>query len=72
MKTNSEIISEYIASLKFEDIPRDVVDQTKKVLLHTIAASIAAYPLPITDKVIRYTQSKGGLQESTIWCSDGK
>lgn len=72
MKTNSEIISEYIAGLTYEDIPQDVVEQTKRVLLHTIAASIAAYPLPITEKVIRYTQSKGGAAEATIWCSDGR
>ena len=72
MKTNSEIISEYIAGLTYEDIPQDVVEQTKRVLLHTIAASIAACPIPITEEVIRYTQSKGGAAEATIWCSDGR
>lgn len=72
MKTNSEIISEYVADLKYEDIPLDVIEQAKKVILHTIGATIAGIPLPMTEKVIRYTQSKGGAGEATIWCSDGK
>lgn len=72
MKSHSQVISEYIAGLKYEDIPRDVIEQAKKVLLHTVAASMAAAPLPITKKVTAYTQSKGGAEEATIWCSDGR
>ncbi|BDF67815.1 hypothetical protein CE91St43_17870 [Oscillospiraceae bacterium] len=71
-KTYSQIMSEYVAGLKFEDIPQDVIDQAKRVTLHAIGASVGGYPLPLTGKVIGYTQRNGGTGEATIWCSDGR
>ena len=71
-KTYSQIVSEYVANMKYEDIPQDVIDQAKRVVLHTIGASVGGYLLPLTRKTIEYTQNNGGAEEATIWCSDGR
>ena len=71
-RSYSEIISRFVADLRFEDIPKEVVDQAKRITLHTVGASMGGYPLPLTRKTIDYTQNNGGAPEATIWCSDGR
>lgn len=72
LKTNTEYLCDFLAGLKYEDIPEPVIEQAKKIMLHCFGASIAAAPLEQTVKSIRLSQAKGGREEATIWCSDGK
>ena len=41
MKEYTRILADYAAGLKYEELPADVVEQAKKIILHTIAVSIA-------------------------------
>ncbi|MGI6686766.1 MAG: MmgE/PrpD family protein [Christensenellales bacterium] len=71
MNTNyTEIVSKYVSEMQYSDIPDRVIEQAKKVFLHTLAASISAFPQ--VRKVIDYVQQDGGAPEATIWCSDGE
>ena len=45
-KTYTQIVSEYLAGLKYEDIPQEAIDQAKRLTLHTVGATIGGYPLP--------------------------
>ncbi|WP_288284098.1 MmgE/PrpD family protein, partial [uncultured Anaerotruncus sp.] len=42
MKEYTKILADYAAGLKYEELPADVVEQAKKIILHTIAVSIAS------------------------------
>lgn len=70
-KTYSRRLADFLADLKFEDIPQEAVDQVKKLTLHVLGASIGALPIEQTKKVIAITQKKGGIAEATIWGSNG-
>ena len=35
-KTYTQIVSEYLAGLKYEDIPQEAIDQAKRLTLHTV------------------------------------
>ncbi len=67
----TEIVSHYTATMQYDDIPADVIEQAKRLILHTVAASISAFPLPQVKKVISYVQNSGGAEQATIWCSNG-
>jgi 2-methylcitrate dehydratase PrpD len=70
--TFSRRLADYLAGLRFENIPQEAVDQVKRLTLHVIGASIGALPIRQTRKLIDYTQTKGGKPEATIWGSDGR
>lgn len=70
-KTYSRRLAEFLADLKYEDIPQEVVDQVKRLTLHVIGASIGALPIEQTKKTIAITQKNGGVAEATIWGSNG-
>lgn len=70
--TYSRKLADFLAGLRFGDIPQDAIDQVKKITLHVIGASIGALPIDQTQKVIGYTQSVGGQEEATIWGSNGQ
>ncbi|MBE5825751.1 MAG: MmgE/PrpD family protein [Butyrivibrio sp.] len=73
MKDNyTEILAEFAANLKYEDIPTDVIRRAKHLILHTIGASIAALPLQQAKNAIDYAGRLEGIAESTIWGSNGK
>ena len=42
MKEYTKILADYAAGLKYEELPADVVEQAKKIILHPIAGRIAA------------------------------
>ena len=37
-------IAEYVVNLKYDDLPEEVVNQTKMLFLHVIGVSLAAVP----------------------------
>lgn len=53
-KTYTQIVSEYLAGLKYEDIPQEAIDQAKRLTLHTVGATIGGYPLPLMKRVFDY------------------
>lgn len=64
--TVSEALSQFIAGIKFEDVPGAVIGQVKDHFLDTLGASLGAYRLDSTDIVTDYLVSLGGSKKSTI------
>ena len=48
--TYTQQLSEYTEKLRFEDIPPEVVERAKMIMLQTIGASLAAKSTPIAAK----------------------
>ncbi len=71
-KSYTKQLTENLCALKFEDIPQDVIDQVKRMTLHIIGVSIASSPTEQNKRSIKLAQFKGGAEEATVWCSDGK
>ena len=72
--TNTQELSEYTANLKFEDLPAEVVEQAKKILLHTIGAALAAKDTEIAAKVKKLALEANGGEggPTTLWGSETK
>ena len=66
-------LSQYLADLKYEDLPAEVVERAKFILLQTIGVSLAAQGLDIAEKVDKIgVQANGGLGGSvTRWIKGG-
>ncbi|QQO10768.1 MmgE/PrpD family protein [Breznakiella homolactica] len=71
-KSYSKELAELLTNLRYEQIPQEAIDQVKRITLHVIGASIGAVPIDQTKKTVEITQRKGGTEEATIWCSNGK
>ena len=70
-KTNTQILSEFLSGLKYEDIPGGAVEQAKQMTLHTVGAAIASRGLPASRKPIELALDVGGKGEAAIWGSGG-
>ena len=58
--TYTQQLSEYTANLKFEDLPPEVVERAKMILLQTIGVSLAAKNTAITKKVLKMAEEANG------------
>ena len=76
MKTNDDavyILANFVASIKYEDIPGEVVENTKKSILDSLGCILAASTLSETSKkIVDLMKEAGGLEESTIFAFGGK
>ena len=67
------ILAEYVNKTRYEDLPKEVVDATKKSILDTLGATIAGSTLISECKtVVDMVKEAGGKQESTILAFGGK
>lgn len=48
----TEVVAKYIMKLQYEDLPSDVVDKTKLILLDTMECGIAGARTPIGETII--------------------
>lgn len=69
--TGTQRLADWLVSMKYEDLPGDVVDQAKRMTLHVLGCSIGALGIEATKRPILMALSKGGNKEATIWGSDG-
>lgn len=72
--TYTQQLSEYTEKLRFEDIPPEVVEQAKMIMLQTIGASLAAKGTPIAAKAEKMAEEANGGQggTTTVWGSGKK
>ena len=72
--TYTQQLSEYTEGLKYEDIPAEVVERAKMILLQTIGVSLAAKGTPIYDKVMKMAREANGGDggATTVWAEGGK
>ena len=64
-------LAEYAASLRYEDLPAEVVRQAKECIADTVAAAICGSALPWSRIVIRYAERTGPGGRSHILGSAG-
>lgn len=72
--TYTQELSEYAENLKFEDIPAEVVERAKMILLQTLGASLAAKGTPIANKAEKMAREANGGAGGpvTVWGSGEK
>lgn len=71
MKPYTKILADYLANLKFEDIPSDVIDRSKQFILHTIGASIAATTSSMGKNAINVAKQMGSSSINATIIGDG-
>ncbi len=64
--------AEFLADVKFENLPADVVEQTKLLILDSLGCAIGGYSLDWGKKVVALGRDLGGKQESTVVGSGDK
>lgn len=69
--TYTRRLADFLESIRYEDLPQEVVDQVKKMTLHVLGASIGALGLEAAHRPIQLACAKGGAAEATVWGSDG-
>ena len=69
----TQTLAEFTASLKYEDIPPEVLERAKHFTMQTIGVSLGAKGLPMTDKAIAIGKACGvGEPEATLWVDGSK
>lgn len=71
MKEYTRILADYAAGLKYEELPADVVEQAKKIILHTIAVSIASSNMSPTVNAAAVAAARRSGPDATIWGAKG-
>ena len=71
--TYTQELSEYAANLKYEDIPPEVVERAKMILLQTIGVGLGAKGTPIYEKALRMAkEANGGVGGATTMWGTGE
>ena len=65
----SKKLAEFTSQLRYEDLPQDVIDTTKKCILDVIGVAIAGSRKPASEIWLETLKSFGGPKEATIWMS---
>src|SRR5689334_3943604 len=60
MATAAQILGKFAAELRFEDIPKPVVDRTKDCLIDMVAVATFGSRLPWSSMVAEYARRYGG------------
>lgn len=62
----TEKIARFIAETSFNNIPREVVEQSKRTALDCLAASLAGITEPVSQTVSSYVKTLGGAAQATV------
>ena len=67
--TYTQELSEYAEKLKYEDIPAEVIERAKMILMQTIGVTLGAKDTPIAAKAIRMADEANGGEGGpvTLW-----
>ena len=67
--TYTQELSEYAVNLKYEDLPAEVVERAKMIMLQTIGAALASKGTPIADKACKMALEANGGEggSTTVW-----
>ncbi len=62
----SDTLIKTIAGIRFEDIPAQAVDATKRIVLDTLGATLAGTSSPLAKIILDQVKEWGGSRESTV------
>ena len=66
-------LSKFIKNLKYEDIPPEVVNRAKNMIMQTIGVSLGCKGMKLAEKAIKIGKCCGrGEPEATLWIDGGK
>ena len=64
----TKVLADYAVKLKYEDLPKEVIQQVKLLTLHTVGVALASYPMEQAKKTLALAKSWGsGQKESTLF-----
>lgn len=68
MKTTTSALADFVARLKYEDLPHTVVQQAKRILMDAIGCALAAYKEDVRKTTIvgNIVTQIGGVQQATV------
>jgi 2-methylcitrate dehydratase PrpD len=66
MTNETELLAQYAATLRYEDIPADVIERAKQCIADTIAVVIFGYDLPWSRMVVRFAEKNAPGGNSRI------
>src|ERR1700738_1470299 len=66
MAKETELLAQYAAALRYEDIPADVIARAKQCIADTIAVIICGYEQPWSRMIARYAEKYGGTGKSRV------
>ena len=72
MPTASQMLAQFAATLKYEEIPPEVVERAKDCLIDTVAVCALGVQMPWTRTVIEYAQRNSAAGESNVLGMDLK
>ena len=62
----TEILADYVATGKYEDLPKDVVAHTKKIIMDTVACGLGGRKTLEGDVLLDIVKEMGGKPQATI------
>ncbi len=65
-------MAEYFSSLRFTDLPEDVISQAKLIILDALGGQVACSSLEIGRAIIKFGEAQGGKPESSVFGSGYK
>jgi 2-methylcitrate dehydratase PrpD len=66
MANETELLAQYAATLRYEDIPADVIERAKQCIADTIAVIIFGYDLPWSRMIVRFAEKNAAGGNSRI------
>ena len=70
-KSASQALGEYIASTKYENLPKEVIEDAKAKIADLLGIALSGAATEAS-KIIPFCKANGGEGESTIWGSGEK
>ena len=67
--TLARTLAEFATQLKYQDLPSDVIHQTKRVLLDTLGCAIGGYDSEAREAIEAYIKESGHPGEATVFGS---
>ena len=68
----AETLARYATGLKYEDLPADIVRQTKRIVIDSIGCAIGAYKAEPSQIAVKLAAGVSAVQGATVMCSGVK
>jgi 2-methylcitrate dehydratase PrpD len=67
MERTTEFVARFISELKFEDIPREVIERAKRQILDVIGVALAGSTQEVGKIALKFVERTGGTPDCTVW-----
>lgn len=72
MKEYTKILGRYAAELKYEALPASAIEQAKKIMLHTVAVSVASRNMSPTANAAAMAAARGTEGTASVWATGAR